>query len=181
MACSRLLERAADDLNAATMNRILPLAVLLLFACAEPQFGFRGYTELSNCRNVIDAELATGAAFRDVLDEELPNGDGVVTELGGELYGVPVSIFVSCYDNGDVSAVDYIAEASDGATSAAFYDRLSQELSAIFPAPKESSTQESRSRTYHCGDPATVILREALHGDMDYEVSLLVVPRPGEC
>jgi hypothetical protein len=92
-----------------------------------------------------------------------------------------VSIFVTCYDSGGVGAVEYIAEAADGATSAAFFDRVSQELDAIFPAPRQSSTLESRSRTYHCGDPATVVLREALHGDMDYEVSLLVVPRPGVC
>jgi hypothetical protein len=163
------------------MKRLWPIAALLLAACAEPQFGFRGYTELSDCRNVSDAELATGASFRDVVDEDLPNGEGFVTELRGNLYSVPVSIFISCYDNNDVSSVDYIAEASDGATSAAMYDRLSQELGAIFPTPRESSTLESRSRTYHCGDPATVILREAIHGDMDYEVSLLVVPRPGEC
>ncbi len=163
------------------MKRLWLLAALLLAACAEPQFGFRGYTELSDCRNVIDAELETGAGFQDAVDEELPSGDGVVTELSGGLYSVPVSIFISCYDNGDVSSVDYIAEAADGATSAAIYDRLSQELGAIFPTPRESSTLESRSLTYHCGDPATVILREALHGDMDYEVSLLVVPLPGEC
>lgn len=157
------------------------VAAILLGACAEPHFGFRGYTELSDCRNVIDAELATGAGFQDAVDEDLPNGEGVVTELRGGLFDVPVSIFVSCYDNSDVSSVDYIAEAADGATSAAFYDALARELDAIFPTPTQSSTLDSRSRTYHCGDPATVILREALHGDMDYEVSLLVVPLPGEC
>jgi hypothetical protein len=164
------------------MNRLWPLAVFLLTACAEPQFGFRGYTELSDCKNVIDAEFATGASFREVIDDDdLPKGEGVITELRGELYSVPVGIFISCYDNGDVGAVDYIAEAADGATSAFFFDRLAQELGAIFPTPKPSSTLESRTLTYHCGDPATVILREALHGDMDYEVSLLIEPRPGEC
>jgi len=170
------------SIRPATVKRLWPIGVFLLNGCAEPSLSFRGYTELSDCRNVIDAELATGASFRDVVDDnDLPKGEGVVTELGGELFTVPVRIFVTCYDTGNVGAVDYIAESTDPETSAAFFMHLSQEIDAIFGEPQLRTTAESRSRVYHCGDPATVILREAQHGEMDFEVSLLVAPRPGSC
>lgn len=163
------------------MKRLWPLGVLLFAGCEEPQFSFRGYTELSDCRSVIDAELATGTSFRDIVDADLPKGEGVVTELGGDLFGVPVNIFISCYDTGEVSAVDYIAETAEPATSTAFFIKLSQELDAMFGQPQDRATGDSRSRTYHCGDPATIVLRQAQHDELDFEVSLLVVPRPGRC
>lgn len=166
---------------AADMNRLWPLGALLLSACAEPQFSFRGYTELSDCKNVLDAELDGGAVFEDVIQTEMPRGDGVATQLRGKLFSADVKIFVSCYDGGDVGAVDYIQEFTDSTASAVSFGRLTEELNAIFGMPQESGSENSHVRTYHCGAPATVILREARHGEMDFEVSLLVMPNPPPC
>lgn len=157
------------------------MGVVLLSGCAEPQFGFRGYTDVSDCRNVIDAELAGGSEFEDFIDADLARGEGVATQLRGELFSVPVRIFVSCYSSGAVDGVDYIAEAADLDTSGAFFAKMAVELDAIFGEPQQIFAAESRSRVYLCGDPATVVLREARHGDMDFEVSLLVIPRFVEC
>lgn len=155
--------------------------MLLINGCAEPQFGFRGYTDLSNCRNVIDAELAGGSKFEEFIDADLARGDGVATQLRGELFSVPVNIFVSCYGSGGVDGVDYIAETVDFDTSGSYFAKMANELDAIFGEPQQIFAAESRTRIYLCGDPATVVLREAMHGEMDFEVSLLVVPRFVEC
>ena len=163
------------------MKRLWPIGVFLLSGCTQPSFSFRGYTELSECRSVIDAELAGGSRFQEAVDTEMPLGEGFVTELEGELYSVPVSIFVSCYTNGTVSAIEYISEVTDPDVSAANFASIAQGLDSIFGDPVELSSAESRSRTYHCGDPATVNLREARHGEMDFEVSLLVMPLPVTC
>jgi hypothetical protein len=164
------------------MKRLWPLGVFLLNGCAEPSFSFRGYSELSDCRSVLDAELAGGARFQDAADTDTPLGEGVVTQLTGDLFTVPVGIFVSCYRNGAVAAVEYIAAVTDPEESSAYFARVAQELDAIFGSPpRESGTPESRSRFYHCGDPVSVVLREARHGDMDFEVSLLVMPGSAGC
>jgi hypothetical protein len=163
------------------MKRLWPIGVFLLNGCAEPSFSFRGYTELSECRTVIDAELAGGSTFREAVDTEMPLGEGFVTELSGELFSVPVAVFVSCYTNGTVSAVEYISEGTDPEESAANFALMAQGLDAIFGNPQELVSAESRSRTYHCGDPATVNLRAARHGESDFEVSLLVMPLPVTC
>lgn len=165
-----------------TMKRLWPLGVFLLNGCAEPSFTFRGYTELSDCRGVLDAELEGDARFQNAVDTDMPLGEGIVTQLAGELFSVPVDIFVSCYRNGSVAAVDYIAEVTDPEQSAAYFSRVAQELDAIFGLqPQEIGTAESRSRIYHCGDPVSVVLREARHGDMDFEVSLAVMPGSAGC
>ena len=159
-----------------------PLGALLLTACAEPQFTFRGYTELSDCRSVLDAELEGGAKFQEAADEETLLGEGVVTQLTGNLFTVPVRIFVSCYRNGAVSSVDYIAESTVPDESAAWFEHVARELDAIFGGqPRQINTEDSRSRVYHCGDPVSVVLREARHGDMDFETSLAVTPGSASC
>jgi len=164
------------------VKRSWPIALLLLSGCADPQFNLRGYTELSDCRAVLDAELETGARFQNAVDTEMLLGEGVVTELAGELFTVPVSVFVSCYRNGDVAAIDYVAEAEEPELSAAYFEHLVQELDAIFGfQPEQIDTGESRSRNYNCGDPVSVVLREARHGDMDFEVSLAVTPGSAGC
>ena len=164
------------------MKRLWPLGVLLLTACAEPQFTFRGYTELSDCRAVLDAELAGGARFQEAADTETLLGEGVVTQLTGNLFTVPVSIFVSCYRNGAVGSVDYIAESTVSDESAAYFEHVARELDAIFGGQlRQINTAESRSNVYHCGDPVSVVLREARHGDMDFEVSLAVMPGSAGC
>ena len=157
--------------------------MILLTGCAEPQFNFRGYTELSDCRAVLDAELASDSRFQEAVDTDMPLGEGVVTQLAGELFTVPVSVFVSCYRNGAVAAVDYIAEAEEPELSAAWFEHLAQELDAIFIGvqPRQIVAAESRSRIYNCGDPVSVVLREARHGDMDFEVSLAVTPGSAAC
>jgi hypothetical protein len=164
------------------MKRLWPLGVLLLHGCAEPQFTFRGYTELSDCRAVLDAELAGGARFQDAVDTDTALGEGVVTQLVGELFTVPARIFVSCYRNGAVSSVDYISDTAVSDESAAWFEHLARELDAIFGArPRPIDTAESRTLVYNCGDPVSVVLREARHGDMDFEVSLAVMPGSATC
>lgn len=165
------------------MKRLWPIGVLLLHGCAEPQFNFRGYTELSDCRAVLDAELEGGAEFEDAVDTEMPLGEGIVTQLVGNLFTVPTRIFVSCYRNGAVASIDYIAEAEASELSAAYFEHVAQELDAIFVGvqPREIVAAESRSRIYNCGDPVSVVLREARHGDMDFEVSLAVMPGSAAC
>jgi hypothetical protein len=157
------------------------VSLLLLAACAEPSFSFRGYTEHSDCRGVLNAELAGGTRFFDASDIELPRGAGIVTRMTGTLFALPVDIYVSCYDNGVVAAIDYITDASDFQTSNASFAALSREFDSLFGAPALEETADSRSRIYRCGNPSTLVLREARHGDMDYETSVLVVPQTTEC
>lgn len=163
------------------MKHLWPVGFLLITACSEPRFGFRGFTDLSDCRSVIDSELLAGAEFVNAFDTELPAGEGVVTELAGELSGMPVDILVSCYRGGQVGSVDYIADAGEPEQSARFFMQLATELDTAFGTPFETLTPDSRRWTFVCGDPATVVLREARLADMDYEVSLLVIPYPSEC
>ena len=163
------------------MKRLWPVVFLLLSACAEPRFAFRGYTDLSDCRSVIDSELDAGAELITAFDEDLPAGEGVVTHLAGELLGSPVDILVSCYRSGQVGSVDYIGDAHEPEASAMFFLRLATELDEVFGTPFETLTADSRRWTFLCGDPATVVLREARLADMDYEISLLVIPFPTEC
>jgi hypothetical protein len=156
--------------------------MLLLAGCAEPAFNFRGYTELSDCRAVLDAELAAGGRFQEAVDTETALGEGVVTQLAGELFTVPTQIFVSCYRNGAVSSIEYLSEVDVSEQSAAWFDHMARELDAIFGfEPQQIDTGESRSRVYNCGDPVSVVLREARHGDMDFEVSLAVTPGSATC
>jgi hypothetical protein len=163
------------------MKRLWPALILLFEACAKPAFSFRGYTELSNCRNVIDAEISAGASFFDAFDTDLDRGEGVVTRLHSTLFATPVGIFVTCYRSGEVGAIDYIFEVTDPEASAALFIDSARELDAMFGEPQQKETAESRARVYHCGDPATVELREAIHGDMEFEVSLTIVPRATGC
>ena len=165
------------------MKRLWLLSFLLVEACSKPTFSFRGFTDLSDCRSVIDSELADGATFNTAFDALMPGGDkdGTVTHLDGKLGTVPIAIFVSCYRNGKVSSVDYIANVADTAASSNTFDAFDRELKAIYGEGRDSFTRESRRKTYVCGEPATVVLREAQLAQADYEVSLLVVPHPSDC
>jgi hypothetical protein len=157
------------------------MGVLLLNGCAEPSFSFRGYTELSDCRSVINAEIDGGARFVDAIDAELQLEEGVVTRLAGTLLEYPVDIYVSCYNSGRVSAVDYITDVSEPEASAATFSALALALESAYGAPTERGTANSRTRIYRCASPISLVLREARLGNLDFEVSLLVVPDPTDC
>jgi uncharacterized protein YciI len=127
---------------------------------AEPSFSFRGYTEHSDCRGVLNAELTGGTRFIDALDAELPRGEGIVTRMTGELFSLPVAIYVTCYDNGMVAAVDYIADASDRKRAM----RRSRPWRVSSGARRSGGERRRRRRIYRCGNSRPG-LREARHGD----------------
>lgn len=157
------------------------VCVLALPACSEPTFHFRGYSERSSCRGVIDSELAAGARFSDALDEELPDGPGIVTELAGSVLAVPVTIDIACYPDGRVSYVDYVATAGAVEQSTQVYETFFHELDRFFGEAAEDSVPGRRSRTYLCDGAARVTLRQTQLAQTSYEVSLLVIPHATEC
>lgn len=152
-----------------------------LVACSESRFEFRGYTELSSCRQVIDAELANGAEFEDAYDSTDPELPGHITELDGRLFDLPVRIDVTCSPRGKVTSVQYVALARDPDETATAFGLVAAELSQLFGEPRFTTTADSRTLSYGCEDPAPVRLEEWILTEVEHEVYLAVVPGLMSC
>lgn len=159
--------------------------VLMLQACAEPKFEFRGYTDLSSCTEVIDAELANGSRYQGVFDAEDSETPGSTIELSGELFSEDVRIDVTC-TAGRITSIHYISQASDPRETGALWALFSQELGGLFGEPTEIFTDEGRSRRFLCHSPSPVLLEEwrlETEDDEDpaHEIYLAIVPEAAEC
>jgi hypothetical protein len=157
------------------------VTLMALQACSEPTFHFRGYSDRSSCRAVIDSELAAGAEFKGAFDEALPDGAGLVTELTGSILSQPVEIDVACYLHGSVSYVDYVSRSDEQDASTRAYETFSKELDDVFGEADEERFADRRGKTYLCDESAQVTLRQTRISETAYEVSLLVLPHPGDC
>ena len=156
-------------------------ALLFLTACTEPMFEFRGYTDISDCRKLIDAELALGAAFEDVYDDPESDGTEFITELTGTVYDQEVVISVICNERGSVRRVFYVAQTQDPQETASAYIRFAEELQAEFGVPKETLQEGSRTLSFLCPDDAPVLLEEYALSEDEHEVYFAVVPSAIYC
>lgn len=156
-------------------------ATAWLTACMEPAFEFRGYTELSSCRQVIDAELAQGASFEDAYDSFLRTEPELVTELAGQVFGQSVVIEIACNTRGSLKRIYYVADTRDPAETGAAYIRFAGELEALFGAPAETHSEGSRSLSYVCGQSSPVVLEEHELSESEHELYVGVVPALVSC
>lgn len=165
------------------------MPALGLQACAEPSFEFRGYSDLSSCGEIIDAELANGGTFQGGYASEDLENPGYVTELSGELFAEPVRIDVLCNIQGFISSIHYISRATDPMETGPIFRRFGDELAMQFGEPTVIVTEQGRSLRYVCQNPSPVLLDEwrlESEGDDEdqepvHEVYLAVMPRNTEC
>jgi hypothetical protein len=178
----RMLRRAAPGL----------LLILLVQGCSEPVFEFRGYTDLSNCRQVIDAELARGATFEDAYDSIEGFEPELITELAGQLFEQDVTIEIACTARGSVNRIHYVVDTTDPLETGRAFIRFAQELDALFGMPAENATIGARSLNYICPRSSPVVLEEYLLPDdavldgeesseEQHELYLAVVPEALRC
>jgi len=164
----------------------LPIA---LPGCAKPQFEFRGYSDLSSCTEIIDAELASGSRFQGGYESEDVENPGYVTELTGTIFSEPVRIDILCGPGGFIESIHYVAETTKPIETGAIWARFSEELQTLFGAPSEIFTDNGRTRRYVCHRPAPVFLDEwRLEPPADeedpeeqHEIYLAVSPRATDC
>jgi hypothetical protein len=169
---------------------LLPSAVLVC-ACDEPRFEFRGYSDISNCRQVIDAELANGSFLMDIFDAPDPESTDVITELMTEIYGREIAIEVACQPQGEVSWVHYVATEQEPRETDEIYERYGTELESLLGAPTEHATGDSRSLHFLCSKEAPIVLEEyrrepelladGTTGAERHEVYLAVIPSNSGC
>ena len=162
---------------------------LALQACAEPKFEFRGYTDLSSCTEIIDAELANGSTFQSGYTSAELDSLGYVTELAGEIFSEPVRIDVTCSATGYIDSIHYVSTESDPSETGRIFVRFATELQALFGEPTELVTDQVLSLRYLCSSPAPFLLDEWKleldenedENDVEHEVYLAVTPLAAEC
>jgi hypothetical protein len=173
------------------MNRqwlmiVLPVA---LSGCAKPQFEFRGYSNLSSCTEIIDSELAGGAAFRGGYASEDVENPGYITELSGDIFSENVRTEILCRPSGFIDSIHYIAETTEPVETGAVWARWSTERATLFGPPTEIFADNGRTRRYRCHSPSPAILDEwRLEPEADdedapeqHEIYLSVSPRAIDC
>ena len=164
----------------------LPIA---LHGCAKPQFEFRGYSDLSSCTEIIDAELENGAAFRGGYPSDDIENPGYITELSGTIFSERVRIEVRCSPSGFIDSIHYIAETNEPIETGVIWARFSDELAKLFGTPTEIFADNGRTRRYLCHRPSPVFLDEGRmdqHTEADdapeqHEFYLTVSPRALDC
>ena len=173
------------------MNRqwLLVLLPIALPGCAKPQFEFRGYSNLSSCTEIIDAELVNGSSFQGGYESDDVENPGYVTELYGTIFSERVRIEVLCNPSGLIESIQYVAETTEPIETGAIWERLSAELGMLFGTPTEIFSDNGRTRRYVCHRPSPIFLDEwRLEPDADeedpeeeHEIYLSVSPRATEC
>lgn len=156
-------------------------AALLATACAEPGIEFRGFTELSSCRQTIDAELANGAVFEDVYDAEDPESTDVITELSGEIFETEVQIAIACSPRNELRYVHYISLAEEPVETGQVYARFAAGLDALFGTPTEVNGPTDRRVYFLCDEPSPVLVEEYLIEEEVHEVYLAFIPGNAGC
>jgi hypothetical protein len=173
------------------MNRLWLLVIVSfsLHGCAKPKFEFRGYSDLSSCTEIIDAELAAGASFQGGYPSEDIENPGYITELSGSIFAERVQIEILCGPAGFVESIHYISQTTEPAETGAIWARFSSELEALFGPPTEIFSENGRTRRYLCHRPAPVFVDEwrldleegEEEEDEKHEIYLAVQPRAVEC
>ena len=159
------------------MKHLAVVSVLLLGACSDDEFEFRGYSNSASCNEVIAAEKVYGTVTGTRIEEVPRLGRTEITELSGGLFDRPATVSVACFSSGVVN-VSYVLADLPGAAPA--FDALSVELTKLFGPWSEKQGTKGRIRTFLCGNPATVRLVEE-SGKSPAQAMLLVTPRRGVC
>lgn len=162
---------------------------VVLHGCAKPQFEFRGYSDLSSCTEIIDAELAAGSAFRGGFQSADIENPGYITELTGTIFSERVRIEIQCSPSGFIDAIHYVAETTDPIETGEIWARFSVELATLFGPPTEIFSDNGRIRRYLCHRPSPIFIDEwRLEPDADdedapeeHEIYLAVSPRALDC
>ncbi len=166
---------------------LLPGIVVLLHGCTEPQLEFRGYSDLSSCTEIIDAELANGGVFQGGYASDDPENPGYITELLGTIFDERVRIDIHCDVRGFISSIHYLSLASDPMDTSEVFFRFADELASAFGEPTQIVTDEGHSLRFLCHNPAPVLLEEwRLEQETEdeepmHEVYLAVLPGAVEC
>lgn len=157
------------------------IACVLLQACTEPVFEYRGYTDLSDCRHVIDAEMARGAIFEDAYDSLERSEPELVTELHGQIYDENVIIEVACNSSGDVNRIFYVVSSMEPEQTGDAFIRFANALELEFGVPEITVVEGSRTLEYLCPGNAPVVLEEYVVSEEEHELYLGVVPSLAIC
>ncbi|MGD8341620.1 MAG: hypothetical protein PVH89_12610, partial [Gammaproteobacteria bacterium] len=166
---------------------LLMAPILALAGCAEPQLEFRGYSELSSCAEIIDAELAADSVFQGGFASEDVENPGYVAELYGTIFDERVRIEIQCDVRGFISSIHYISLASDPEDTGEVFFRFADELAGRFGEPTQIVTDDGHSLRFLCHNPTPILLEEwRLEPESDdeeplHEVYLAVVPPAAEC
>ncbi len=166
---------------------LLLIPCVALSGCAEPQLEFRGYSDLSSCSEIIDAELANGSVFQGGAESADPENPGYITELLGTIYDERVRIDIHCDIRGFISSIHYLSLASDPADTSEVFFRFAEELLAQFGEPTQIVSDAGHSLRFLCHNPAPVLLdewrleQETGDEEPQHEVYLAVVPGAVEC
>ena len=166
---------------------LLLIPCIALQGCAEPQLEFRGYSDLSSCTEIIDAELANGSVFQGGYESDDPENPGYITELLGTIYDERVRIEIDCDIRGFISSIHYLSLASDPEDTSEVFFRFADELLARFGEPTQIVTDSGHSLRFLCHNPAPVLLeewrleQEAENEEPLHEVYLALRPGAVEC
>ena len=169
------------------LGALLAIPVIALTGCAEPRLEFRGYSDLSSCTEIIDAELAGGAVFQGGYPSEDPENPGYVTELLGSIFEERVRIEILCDVRGLISSIHYVSLASDPEDTGEVFFRFADELTSRFGEPTQIVSDDGHSLRFLCHNPAPILLDEwRLEPATDdeeavHEVYLAVMPEALEC
>ena len=176
--------------RAGTMLLGTSVTCLALTGCAEPRFEFRGYSDLSSCPEIIDAELANGATFQGGYASEDVENPGYITELEGEIFEQRVRIDILCNPQGFIGSIHYISPVTDPRETGPIFRRFAAGLETLFGPPTEVTGEDSRSLRFLCHSPAPLLVDEwrvagGEEADEDeetiHEVYVAVMPRVAEC
>jgi len=165
----------------------LLISLIALGGCAKPKFEFRGYSDLSSCSEIIDAELAGGANFDGGYESSDLEDPGYITALRGRIFEEPVRIEVKCDFRGFISSIHYISEASDPEATRAVFLRFAAELVSEYGEPTQIVTDEGLSLRFLCHNPSPILLEEwrLMPENEDdepmHEVYLAVIPLAADC
>jgi hypothetical protein len=169
----------------------LIIPVVMLQACSDPAFYFRGYNSDSPCNAIIDTELALGGEFVDAYESRDAEATGYVTTLAGELFGEPVRIEIRCERGNRAASIHYLADEQEPQKTGALYAKFSSELEAQFGFSVEQFSEIHRARYFLCDHPAPIFIEEwALVDDVEDEVAvenrehelyLAIVPEAAIC
>ena len=163
------------------------VSCVMLQGCSEPMFEFRGYTDLSDCRHVIDAELALGANFEDAYDSLDRREPEFITRLTGKVYDEDVFIEIACTDRGRVNRIFYVLDSQDPQTTGSAFIRYATALEMLFGVPEITIVEGSRTLNFICAEASPVVLEEYVvtvgedDEESEHELYLGIVPSAASC
>lgn len=138
----------------------LLLPIVLLSACGKPTFEFRGYSDISSCTDVVDAEVSLGAQVigtnKADYEESL-----TLTEMKVEIQGASAIAYVECDQFLKFRSIQYFVKPEIPLKLPELYDRLHTEMSRSFGIPRSTSGERiDRQSSFRCGENGVVWMSE---------------------